>query len=744
MKMMSRKLAMPLLGVLLWVIFIHAGTFATATLLPQPITGIGTPTKGDQSIIRLHPDGLKITEKDLNRSVSYGHSIVNRLLRLETNLAWSDVHVKKGTPSHGQLIVSNPDEEALRQGREALVASKATLHLMNMFCHKYHMSPSDCAKYITSYTFVSTPLESSCKKFHKSCSQEDILSSYRSIDGSCNHKFDSTQGSAFTSYKRLLYPDYLDGIQAPRRAVSKKALPSARRISASLVKTGGTVFDWTLAMPEWSQFVEHDLSHTATSKMVHSDNTIECCAPSGNHLSPRYIHPFCSPISIPYDDESYSQHDLDCMTYVRSVPAFPTDCTFGPLEQVNQATHYLDGSQIYGSTMKRSAVLRSFEYGQLRMTEKFKKMYLPLSTHPTDDCQLTDDDTVCFISGDSRVNVVPQLTAIHTLWLREHNRIAKELSGLNPSWDDEILFQEARRIVIAEIQHITYDEWLPLILGKKYFNKIQKYSNYDENVNPSVSNGFATASVRVFSTLIDGNLRLYKENRLVNSSLNLRNHFNNPSVIEEPQYLDALIRGLATQPSRKLNLRFAEDISTHLYSNGAYGYDLFSLDIQRGRDHGLPPYNSYRTLCGLPEARTFDDLSDVMSAEVINSLSEAYGSPRDIDLIVGGILERPSSESLFGPTFLCIFADQFLRTRRGDRYFYTNEYQPAPFSKAQIREIEKVTLARIFCDNGDDIQQMQRNVFKKISQSNKLYDCDSDYIPKMNLKVWMDSRRKYY
>lgn len=84
----------------------------------------------------MHPDGLKLTGKDLNRSVSFGHSVINRMLRLETNLGWSNVHVKKGTPSHGQLIVSHPEEEALKQGREALVASKATMHLMNMFCHK--------------------------------------------------------------------------------------------------------------------------------------------------------------------------------------------------------------------------------------------------------------------------------------------------------------------------------------------------------------------------------------------------------------------------------------------------------------------------------------------------------------------------------------------------------------------------------------------------------------------------------
>jgi peroxidase len=240
---------------------------------------------------------------------------------------------------------------------------------------------------------------------------------------------------------------------------------------------------------------------------VHTDNTIECCAPGGNRLSPRYIHPFCAPISVPYDDHYYSEHGLDCMTYVRSVPAFRSDCSFGPLEQVNQATHYLDGSQIYGFTVKKSAILRSFDHGQLETTVKHKRDFLPVSHKPSDDCQLSDDSSVCFMSGDSRVNVNPQLTVMHTLWMREHNRVAKELAEMNPRWDDEMLFQEARRLVIAEIQHITYNEWLPLVLGKRYFKKIQKYSQYNDKVDPSVSNSFATAAVRGLYSLMDGKLK---------------------------------------------------------------------------------------------------------------------------------------------------------------------------------------------------------------------------------------------
>lgn len=742
-RMTRHSLAIHLLGVLLWVMALHAGPFhapeppSTSIFADFDKPALFYPNAIDDSQPQVK---IRITEKDLNKSVSFARDVVDHMQRLETNLGWANIRVELGSPSHGQLIDSEPEVEALRQGRHALVAAKATIHLMNTYCNRFSLSAQECVKLISKYNLISSPLHSACPNPRNACSYEQLTSKYRSLDGSCNNKNDGLRGKSYTSYTRLLPAHYMDGVQEMRRSVNRKFnLPSPRLVSTNICRHRDIVDNkLTLAVMQWSQFVEHDLAHTAANKMVHSDNTIECCDSDGSALKPRYVHPFCAPIAVPGDDSFYSKYSVECMPYVRSVAAMRSDCSLGPLEQINQATHYLDGSQIYGSDIGKISQLRKFRRGLLQVSKRANKEFLPVTAKTTYHCQYNTPGSTCFISGDSRVNAQPQLTAMHILWHREHNRIAVELAVLNPHWDDETLYQEARRIVIAEMQHITYNEWLPVMLGSQYVSKIHLSDVYSEQADPAVTNSFATAALRVINSLIDDKLGLYSENRVVNKSLNLREYFNRPSTVGEPGHLDALIRGLATQQSQKLDMDYASDITSQLFRSGQYGFDVLSLDIQRGRDHGLPRYTAFRQLCGLPDVEDFSDLSDVMTLQRLESLKSVYRSPHDVDLLVGGMSENPDDDSLLGPTFSCLIADQMLRSKRGDRYFYTNRMQPKPFLTEQLAEIKEATLARVFCDNGDDILSMQANVFKKISESNILVSCLSPDIPYMNLELWAE------
>ncbi|XP_050296413.1 peroxidase-like isoform X2 [Anthonomus grandis grandis] len=749
MKVESAKIAIPLLGVLLWVLSIHAGIFSDAGTLYLRLPFHGGPiNKNAISSTANKPEVLnilnKITVGDLNDTVNFAENVIRFLKRLENNLLWSNIKVSDGTPSHGMLISFGPDKEALDRGKEALIALRATSQLMNTYCGKlskasgHTMSSQECSKLLSRFSFHGTPLEGACIALESPCEKGQYQSDYRSINGSCNNLNKGHRGESFTGYSRLLYADYSDGVHELRRSVTKKPLPNARTIVSSLIKTDNKPSKKaTLALLQWSQFLEHDLCRSATAVAIHTDSPIECCSQEGDNLSPRFMHPLCSPIYV-YDDKKYAQEGVSCLSFVRSLPATRADCSFGPADQVNQATHYLDGSQIYGSTHRRSKQLRSFNGGKLATSQSESREYLPLSRDPTRDCQLFSANSTCFESGDARVNFQPQLALMHTIWYREHNRIADELSKLNSHWDDEKIFQETRRIVIAEMQKITYGEWMEMALGKTAQEHILATS-YNSKTDSSVSNAFATSVMRSLKSLSDGMPKLYDEDRTVNESIFMRNYFHNPGLLRHRGVLDALTVGLATQPSQQLDIFYADDLINKLYTNGKFGFDVLSFDLQRGRDHGLPSYMKFRQLCGLKAANGFSDFLDDMTEEDVLALQQVYSNAQDVDLTIGGLLEKPKEHSIFGPTFYCIVADQMLRTRQGDRYFYDNYAQPKPFTRNQLKEIEKITLARILCDNTDNVKHMQKRVFEKVSTSNPLFECQSEAsIPKLNLNHWQE------
>ena len=133
---------------------------------------------------------------------------------------------------------------------------------------------------------------------------------------------------------------------------------------------------------------------------------------------------------------------------------------------MNQITHWLDSSNVYGSSKDDENELRLFRNGKLKASAggRFsgqgtsRREHLPLQDQRGDECTIPELGVHCFKAGDVRANEMIGLTATHLIWLREHNRIASELKIVNPSWNDNQLYLESRRILNAEYQHIVYNE----------------------------------------------------------------------------------------------------------------------------------------------------------------------------------------------------------------------------------------------------------------------------------------------
>ncbi|KAK9503739.1 hypothetical protein O3M35_010237 [Rhynocoris fuscipes] len=572
---------------------------------------------------------------------------------------------------------------------------------------------------------------------------------YRSIDGACNNYKNPGVGRAMTTYNRLLPPRYSDGVHDTPISVTGHDLPGARLVSFVMFPEK-TIDDpvWTLVSMSWGQIMTHDMS-MATGNTQGKRIYTQCCSPDGAQFTPRHLAPApCLPIEIPDNDPFFAKFGQRCMNFMRTTTDVDAGCTSPhsqqPQEQVVAVTHFMDASFIYGSTMDRCNSLREGIGGRLHVEVRHGQQWPPTARNISATCDNQDDNESCYRFGDVRGNQNPQLTVLQVYLLREHNRVADILHHYNPHWDDERLFQEARRIVIAEYQHINYREWLPIFIGTKnmmryglLYDTDGYVNDYREDVDPRVLNEHATAAFRYFHSAIQGFFHLMGEHRSVVTTKRLSDYFNRPSVLEKGDNLDKVARGMVTQSQEEIDPFITREVTNYLFkANNPFGLDLRAFDIQRGRDHGLASYNDYRHYCGLPRAHSFEDFTDYISRENVEKLSLLYPHPDDVDLVVGGSLEAHVKDTLTGPTFLCIMLEQFYRTRTGDKYFYENGNQPGAFTLEQLREIKKATISRIFCDNGENIKVMQPEGFRVIGPKNQLLPCE--LLPSIDLSHWAE------
>lgn len=223
-------------------------------------------------------------------------------------------------------------------------------------------------------------------------------------------------------------------------------------------------------------------------------------------------------------------------------------------------------------------------------------------------------------------------------------------------------------------------------------------------------------------------------------SIRLSKLLKQPYDLYHPGVLDSYLLGLANQRSGRMDPTLTTEVTNHLFEKPGkfFGIDLAAINIQRGRDMGVPGYNHFREYCGLPRAKYFEDLTGVFSNKTLLRMSQLYKHVDDIDLWTAGISEYPIRDGLVGPTFACLIARQFVNLRRGDRFWYENSGYPAQFTIEQLDELRKSTAARVICDNSDDIETIQGSAMLIADPySNPRVSCHS--LPSIDLTKWKEN-----
>ncbi len=464
-------------------------------------------------------------------------------------------------------------------------------------------------------------------------------------------------------FRRLLPSAYADGDAAPSGA----DLPGARAISnavsaetgQSAPANGPTDLFWA-----FGQFIDHDIDLTE----------------GGAHGEGESM-----PIEIPVGDPTFDPDGAgdQTLSFTRSGGV---ENPFGARQQINAITALIDASNIYGSTPDETAALREGDAGLMLMGSEDD---LGWSNLPK------DASGQFYQAGDVRANENAALTSLHTVFAREHNRLAEEIMAENPDWTGDQVFDAAREIVTAELQAITVNEFLPVLLGEGALGEYEGHTGVDAQI----SNSFATAAFRFGHSMVSESLKLVDEDG-VETDVPLSEAFFNPAVIETAGVEDVL-RGLTTQLARPLDMEIVDSLRNLVLSGpGSPRLDLAALNIQRGRDHGLPSLNAAREGLGLDPLTGFDDprLRDGAGER----LAAVYASIDDVDLWVGMLAEEPVGDGLVGETQRIVLLDQFSRLRDGDADWYEGK-----FTADEVAAFDAQTLTDIIERNSPtgDLQQ---------------------------------------
>ena len=295
---------------------------------------------------------------------------------------------------------------------------------------------------------------------------------------------------------------------------------------------------------------------------------------------------------------------------------------------------------------------------------------------------------------------------MHVLWVRMHNYHCRKLHRVNPKWSDEKLYQECRRITIAQFQHITYHEYLAILFGpalSAYYDLAVTYGNgytrYEPYTDPTTWNEYGLAaryghsSISSFMSLMSygGNSSQYLKyagRGATKPGFWLRDWFFNPDLIHDCA-TDAIVLGLMTDMSKNVDPWVDGDVHDYLYKapNEQFGADLSAANIQRSRDHGTGFYYTYLDFCFGYKVNSWADLGKFIPQEMLTVFQKVYYHWKDVELWPAIISERKYPDADIGPTGACIAGIQFYHAKFGDRYFYSHGHQSGSMTPGNLLNI---------------------------------------------------------
>jgi peroxidase len=528
---------------------------------------------------------------------------------------------------------------------------------------------------------------------------EDLAGEIREIDGSNNNRAHPDWGIPGSHLLREASgTHYADGISAMARPTG----PSPRAISNGVFHQEGLLpshlgvsdYIWT-----FGQFLDHDFSLTEGAAFDGRTDAF---------ISIPARDPFFDPLGTGTQVMPFHRGMFDSNTG-----------TSTPRMQINELTSYIDGSNIYGSESQRAAWLRSGVGGKLKVSHTPTGDMAPFNDGTIGNAgspERPDLSTTLFVAGDIRINEQPTLACMHILFIREHNWQADRIAAEHPHWTDEQIYQAARQIVIAELQHITIDEFVPALFGNVL--GIGPYTGYNPQVNAGVSAVFSTAAYRIGHTLLSPFIQRVGAdgNSVPEGPLSLRDSFFSatpPLVMAHG--IEPFLRGVAVQKSQELDNKVIDDVRNFLFGPpGAGGLDLISLNLQRGRDMGLPDFNTLRADFGLPRITRFSQIT--RDPALAAQLKQLFGNVNNIEPFAGLFAEDHLRGYNIGETLLAVFTDQFQRVRAGDRFWYERTLHGD-----DLERVRHTRLSDIIKRN-TTIDQIQKNVFFVPGFSQPIFD----------------------